>query len=279
MRFTFGVMIVYQQPSTSYTPQAVWPPERHWLRQLPRRGWAWEFLRRNGAYQADYYRSLAGKADPAPWGLLRFCDPIRDALTAPVLWRPEDSPEVLPLTVGAAPGAAVMLDLGRLPRCAVRRFDAAERRHDLLLGDGGRFLQLAIFGEEDVSRAGLLMSALGDPAIITARTVALRRLNDVLYTRNMRPSLYPAENRAQRLANVLAALDGSLHCLPQREIAVKMFGPSRTEREWNHPNENLRDQVRRAVAYGQELMKGGYRQFLRLTFARRIGVQQGARSA
>jgi hypothetical protein len=75
---------------------------------------------------------------------------------------------------------------------------------------------------------------------------------------------------------VLSALDGWLTQMPQREIAAMMFSKARVEREWNDPRVKLRDQVRRAIGYGQDLMNGGYRQFLRLTFARRIAARQSA---
>lgn len=251
--------------------------EKPWQAQLPRRGWAWEFLRRHAAYRADYLASFVGAADPGAWGLLHFCDPDLDAMSAAVLWRPEESPEVLSLTASQQPGDGIRLDFDRLPRCAFRHFDAKLQRHDLLIGEAGRFLQLTVFGERCIGQAGLLVSALGDHAEITARTVALLRLNDVLATGSMCASLYPAENRARRLSQVLTALDGSLHGLSQREIAHQMVGSWRVEREWNHPNENLRDQVRRAVACGRQLMTGGYRQFLRLTFGRRIAFDRSVR--
>ena len=111
-----------------------------------------------------------------------------------------------------------------------------------------------------------------------ARTASLRRLNDLLFNKHMRQVLYPSESRAPRLTNVLFALDGWLAQLPQRDIAAMMFSKARVEREWNDPRENPRDQVRRAIGYGQDLMNGGYRQFLRLTFARRIAARSAPRA-
>jgi len=269
---------VYQESFAGYFLQENPPEECLWQAQLPRRGWAWEFLRRSAAYQADYQESLAGGgSEAAKWGLLHFCDPALDATIAPVLWRPEQSSEVLLLTASREQTGWVRLDLNSLPRCAFRRFDARKRRHDVLIGDRGRFLQLAIFGDRDIGDASLLVSALGEHTAITARAIALRRLNDVLCTGSMCASLYPAENRARRLSKILIALDGSLSGLNQREIAKRIVGSDRVEREWNHPSENLRDQVRRAVSCGQQLMTGGYRQFLRLTFGRRIAFEQGRR--
>ena len=83
------------------------------------------------------------------------------------------------------------------------------------------------------------------------------------------------ESRSARPITVLSAFDGWLAQMPQREIAATMFSKLRVEREWNDPRENLRDQVRRSIGYGQDLMNGGDCQFLRLTFARRIVAKAG----
>src|SRR4029434_3636488 len=68
---------------------------------------------------------------------------------------------------------------------------------------------------------------------------------------------------SRRLLTVLTALDGYLAGLAQREIAEKLFGPSRVRRDWRDPGGHLRDQVRRAIGRGRTLMSGGYLAFLR----------------
>lgn len=50
---------------------------------------AWEFLRRNPAYRADYARVMAGE-DPSiaeHWGLAALVDPDQDEVDAATLWR------------------------------------------------------------------------------------------------------------------------------------------------------------------------------------------------
>jgi hypothetical protein len=250
--------------------------DRQWLAHLSRRGWAWEFLRRNPEYRAMY--NAGGGSAAANWGLLHFADPSLDALTADVFWHPDDCTDVLPMTFCADEDVAtgVTLDLRRLSCRIAFASDQEVQRRDILFSEEGRFLQLAIFGDGNWKGATLMVAALDEPNTVMARTASLRRLNDLLFNKTMRKVLYPPESRAPRLINVLFALDGWLAQLPQREIAATMFGKARVEREWNDPRENLRDQVRRAIGYGQDLMNGGYRQFLRLTFARRIAATQGA---
>jgi len=253
------------------------PDARAWLAGLSRRGWAWEFLRRSPEYRRAFECRDEGDSSPAKWGLLGFEDPDVDALHADVFWRIEDCAEVLPMAlnrdVNLSTGVTLNLE-GLSCRVSFLKYEMTSRT-DILFCESGRFLQIAILGNGDLSGANLVVPALDGPNSIMARTASLRRLNDLLFNKHMRHVLYPPESRAPRLTNVLFALDGWLAHKPQREIAATMFGNARVEREWNDPRENLRDRVRRAIGYGQALMNGDYRRFLRLTFARRIAAMQG----
>lgn len=249
--------------------------DRDRLKRLSRRGWAWEFLRRHPEYRSDFRKNRHDVVMAAKWGLLHFSDPAADAFKAAVFWRPEDCSEVLPLIISSDISVQSLPFTLDALSCQIHRAVQPEmRRQDILLAQEGRFVQLSIFGNGSIEGAHLVTAALDDPATIMARTASLRRLNDLLFCKTMRSSLYPPEGRAPRLINVLTALDGWLAKDTQRDIAVSMFGAERVQREWQDPRQNLRDQVRRAINYGQSLMRGGYRQFLRLTFARRIAARQ-----
>ena len=265
-----GEMQVYANSNLVSRLVSEVPNNKNWLGQLCRKGWAWEFLRRNPHYKTDFQTGLADVFAATRWGLNHFCDPKESALSANVFWRHEDCPEVLPLTISKETFAMrIPLSLEGLSCHISHIFDPRANRHDLLFREEGRSLQLAVFGDGDLKGAGLVVAALDNPADINARTAALHRLNDLLFTKKMRASLYPPEARAMRLTAVLTALDGWLARMSQREIAYTMFNKNRVDREWNDPRENLRDQVRRAVGCGQELMNGGYRQFLCRALARR----------
>ena len=72
---------------------------------LTRLGWAWEFLRRNPDFQADYRKApqqcaRALQGDLRRWGVLRADDPHRNALEARVFWDPSVCSHVLPLAAG-----------------------------------------------------------------------------------------------------------------------------------------------------------------------------------
>jgi hypothetical protein len=239
---------------------------------LPRTAWAWEFLRRNPDYRGDYAGHLAAApTDNQPehlgalaWCLLRFEDPANDARTANVLWQMKACRDVLPLA--AAPmRAGTAVDTLRLPalQCRTAVYDyGVEERKEVLLAQDGRSLQLTVFGQTPLEEALLLTPALPVAPYNKSRLLAVRRLADVVKHGWLRPSLYRRERQSNRLARVVQALDGWIAKAPQREIAVSLFSRDRVERDWHDPRNHLRDHVRRAVAYGRELMTTKYRRFL-----------------
>jgi hypothetical protein len=240
---------------------------------LPHLAWAWEFLRRNTGYRTAYKSAVADTSigtvpnnnTALRFGLLRFEDPDRDALTANVFWRITDCHEVLPLAASAMGEgtASSTLNLDSLQcRTTVCPRDA-ESRQDVLLTQDGRTLQLAVFGETPLAEALLLTPALPSPAFADRRLRAVRRLTDLVKHGWMRPFLYPRERRAERLVHVVQALDGWQAEASHRDIGIALYGEARIERDWTDPRDHLRDQVRRAIRHGRDLMADGYRRFLR----------------
>lgn len=247
--------------------------DKLWLAQLSRRGWAWEFLRRSPGYRAAFQRQEASVADAAQWGLLKYEDPQRDAKDAVVFWRADDCPGVLPLVTVRDDEYAipVSLDFGHLICRVDRHHHERGDKIDFLFSEADRFLQVSIKGAASLIKdAPLMMSALENPGNVTARAASFRRFNDLMQHGHLRQTLYPREPRAPRLINVLKALDGSLAGLPHRDIALQIFSKERVETDWGRKQHHLKDKVRRAVAYGQALMDGGYRQFLQPTYSRQI---------
>jgi len=226
--------------------------------------WAWEYLRRNPRYRVAYdqFQKEPEHSEAAGWSLVCFEDPDFDGRVANVFWRRQACRHVLPLTATAesADGEGHPLSLEHL-HCRVAVHRHADRCH-VLFAESGRSLQLEISGDANIDQGILLTPALPPPGMGAPRLLAIRRLADLMTHGQLRPSLYPPERRAPRLARVLQALDGSLAGLPQRDIAIALFGEARVERDWHHPHNYLRDHVRRAIIYGRELMEGGYRRLL-----------------
>jgi len=246
--------------------------DRLWLATLTRRGWAWEFMRRSPRYRAAFEQYGASVAESGQWGLLKYEDPERDAREAVVFWHVDHCPGVLPLVAvrDVQYAIPISVDFGHLAcRVDLHLHDTGDRL-DILCSEAGRFLQVSIAGTASLKEAPLMMLALEYPANVTARAASFRRFNDLMQHGHLRQHLYPREPRAPRLIDVLKALDGSLAGLAHRDIALRIFSPERVEAEWGRKQYHLKDKVRRAVAYGQVLMEGGYRQFLQPTYSRQI---------
>ncbi len=240
---------------------------------LPHLAWAWEFLRRNTGYRSAYKNAVADSSIGTPpenntarqFGLLRFENPDRDALVANVFWRITDCHEVLPLAASAMGEgtASGTLNLENLQcRTTVCPPDA-QSRQDVLLAQDGRSLQLAVFGDTPLAEALLVTPVLPSPARTDRRLRAVRRLADLVKHGWLRPFLYPRERRANRLVHVVQALDGWQADASHRDIGIALFGEARIERDWTDPRDHLRDQVRRAIRHGRDLMAHGYRRFLK----------------
>ena len=232
------------------------------LLQLPGRAWAWELLRRNPQYQADFDAGDHGKAAER-WGLLRLEDPAKPATEADTFWSSRLARDVLDLV------AQPLRDEGAAPTIALEDLQCRTVQHDgdcgtrnILFAEGGRSLQIAVSGSAPLTNALLLTPVLPIPGFSSERLFAVRRFTDLVKHGWLRPSLYPSERGAKRYAHVVTALDGWLEGRPHREIAVTLFGSSWVDRAWNDSGNHLRDRVRRAIRYGRELMDGGYRRFL-----------------
>ena len=253
---------------TAPRPQTIPAIDDDWMDLLSSAGWSWEFLRRNPTYldaYAEYQRSrLHGRERAALWGLRYFEDPALDAASANVFWKMEVCRDVLPVQAVPANqlGPGQPFPFEELDCRITVRNHVKETRKDVLFAKDGCFLQLAVFGECPLEKAALLTPVLADRARSERQREAMRRLEDLVRTGTMRHALYRQETRVRRLKNVLRALDGALAKQPYREIAVAIFGAERVAQEWTDPRDNLRDQVRRAVRCGKELMENGYRQFV-----------------
>jgi hypothetical protein len=255
------------EPSAGAADQSD-PLSYEWMWTLPNLGWAWEFLRRDEDYRAEYSayreggmatdRSVAAKSFAGC--LLRPVDPEQDARSADVFWHKDVCATVLP--VESVPvhmkETSQHLPLNGM-RCRVTVIDDKDTHH-VLYSEDGRSLQLEVHGP--LTEASLLTPALLQEQEAPGRLIAMRRLCDMMATHELRPSLYPPERRAARLLALVKALDGSLLKLSQRDIAIRLFGAARVAREWADPGNHMRDQVRRTIRSGRKMMAGGYRRLL-----------------
>jgi hypothetical protein len=232
-----------------------------WLVGLTRAGWAWEFLRRNPEYRQQYSdRSGANTAEE--WGLRYFEDPMLDARDATAYWLPEWCPAVLPVSARPLrPDERAGLDSKTLA-CQTRLRPRAGGA-DVLFVSEGRLLQVELSGSESLENVALSVPVVPMPEQSSARVLAIRRFVNLVTSESLQPMLYAPERRAPRLSKVLLALDCWIGNQTYRDIAVHLFGKQRVANEWNNAGDHMRDQVRRAVYYGRNLLEGGYKQFLK----------------
>lgn len=213
---------------------------------------AWEFLRRNRDYRADWRRSRRCPEAIAPqWGLQFAADPALAADRAGVLWRPEIAPGLV-VPFDGDPSAAGEWRSGALLRAARRTADGLHLRFE-------SGLQLQFCG---AARAGqpLLVVLLFDRDL-GLRIDAVERLNRTLSGRPSAPSHWTKGQR-ERLAKSLTALDGALMGETYRQIAARLFGRhAGADEPW--PTSSIRATTIRLVQSGKRLMGGGYRQLLR----------------
>lgn len=243
--------------------------------------WAWEFLRRNQDYIADW-RSSVPRHLPCitlkdgtrllrlrqrfpraeKWGLYAFADPRRCALDATVVWHANALKRVVRLSArmpnehsGAMTRALADFNGDRL---AV--IDTEGVQHVSIKGMGVR-VNVEIKGLSVLTAPFAAIFELHDLDDLSGQTEVLKRLHRFTDT-NVTALQRSTFSGDERLRQALIALDESLNGKTYRQIAITLFGDKKVAEEWLGPSQFLKDRTRRLVAKGTELMKGGYRDLL-----------------
>lgn len=258
---------------------------------MPNAAWAWEFLRRNQDYRADYERArkslptrqtletgsvfyIANDAqeDARQWGLLAFADPNKAALDADVFWHPDLLAGALRVKLTRPIGD--MRD-GDLPSDTIILSALQTRRVMLQLTNGARHILL------NGTRFWIHLYSIkrappDDYAVIDVRFDGAKHMGRRLDTATQLLSLHRSvggklsligrRKNAQPLRNALTAFDvwngferpqGGL-----RDIAVALVGEDRVKEDWTGASRYLKDQARRARDKGARLVGGDYEALL-----------------
>lgn len=214
---------------------------------------AWEFLRRNADYCAEFARVVRRPSfiDPR-WGLRFAADPTVSAPDAQVIWRPDAAPGlVVPLEENSSLREPEPLSW-RLPEAGRRAEDGLHVR----MPEG---LQLQYRGR--ARPGGPLLVVLRFDQDFGLRVRAVERLHRTVAGLAAPPSHLTLAQR-ERLARSLTALDGALLGENYRAIATSVFGRDVVEREvWR--TSSVRAATIRLVQAGRQLMEGGYLKLLR----------------
>lgn len=218
---------------------------------------AWEFLRRNPGYRADY--ALWRREERAPaapidrrWGLRFAANPELPADQASVFWLPEVAPGVVlrlePRSFGDASDRARGLPKGQFVR--------AEDGLHLRTAWG---LQVLVHGDDQPH--GQMMVALAYDEHLRLRVRAVDALERLSAGRPP-PKSHLTDAQIQRLHRCLLALDSDMAGDSYRDIAARIFGLTAVGREpWK--TASIRASTIRLVQAGRALMNGGYLQLLR----------------
>jgi hypothetical protein len=241
---------------------------------FPRLAFAWEYLRRNERFRevchatSQHIRRAGDRLTVIDGRRLKFgghclfaTSPDEDARSATVFWDPGACPNVLHLLALPARRRTTPFLLADSPLNASLLITPDGAQH-VAVRDGVRALQLCILGENLLHPVTLVFDTAAALSPFPHQNQMLTCFQTYRAGQGLLERFFPADPHATRLTFVLKALDGWLLGLPQREIALALYGRERVERDWRDPKENLRDQVRHAIARGRALVERGYCAFL-----------------
>jgi hypothetical protein len=242
-----------------------------------RSDWAWEYLRRNRDYQADWREAIPRDLPcvllrdgtslvrltrrylrAEQWGLMAFANPLRSAPHTTVFWLPSRWRSTIKaqceMTCAVAAPNMFTLDAFHAKRTAAVGVDGIPV---VWMKGEGFTLALIASGWDVLTR----------PAAVTFELAGFDELQTKIHCLELMqrltqaaapPSTSMPQQMAQRLNQTLQALDGSLAGLTYRQIAVGIFGAARVAIDWHSSSRSLKDRTRRLVAKGHQLMNGGY---------------------
>lgn len=259
-----------------------WPPPKgayDYALALCRSDLAWEFLRRSPAYQRDYRLNCKGlarcprrlvaslqltrlrrHARAAPdWGLHSFVSPALAAPNSPICW----------LTTSAAPMLEAIADrprTGTRPDLHIRELPSVRHlvlgpagEQYILLKDAHAALTLQLHGHRaslSPVNTSILLRGLPDPDFVSK---ALSIFANLVLRPNHRPRV---SRDVLFLRDSLVALDARCLGASYREMAAVVYGRQEARAAWSNSSRWMKDRMCRALAKGEHLRDGGYRQLL-----------------
>nr|WP_156438161.1 DUF2285 domain-containing protein [Bradyrhizobium valentinum] len=243
--------------------------------------WAWEFLRRNKDYIAEWRGSVPRRLPyirlsdgtwllrlrrrfprAERWGLYAFADPALRARQAPVFWHVDALKRVIRLNAQMRNGnentpPSTLADF-KVNRMAVIGVDEIPL---VLVKGAGVHVPLEIRGLPALTAPFAPIFELHGLGDLSAQIELLKRLKRFTEP-GQRTIQTPPFASDERMHHALIALDESLEGKTYRQIAITIFGEKKVAEEWHGHSQFLKDRTRRLVAKGTELMKGGYRDLL-----------------
>lgn len=218
---------------------------------------AWEYLRRNERYRAQWVEAQRqGRfVDATVFGLMFLEDPALDARTATPCWRRDLSPAVQ-LAWRPRVSASTTFAFWKIRGPKAITHDGSQLQ---LTARAGRTARAALDREVTVDEPYAVVVPVNDPR-------RCRHLCEeaALYAGGAAPKTSASRPARSALVHLrtLQALDAAEEGATHREIASAVFGVSIVERDWSADGE-LRAQVRYYLKRGRTLIDGAYRALLR----------------
>lgn len=244
--------------------------------------WAWEFLRRNPEFLDD-----VSKADPESisyrpacfqitlirphrdqtaaerWGLAFFPDPSHTGFEADAFWSPGIYSRSVRTHVGPRPPGEVCEIYDRtVQTCVVSHLtDAAGREHLLLKGNGCVIQALC---------SGMSILAL-EPVKLSFVIDSIEDFQSKLRTLERAQRVYgPCDDleaphwsrHSLALRNALIAYDCHQAGYSYLDTARFIYGEERATNAWSGASRAMKDEMKRALSKGRDLVGGGYKTLL-----------------
>lgn len=222
---------------------------------------AWEFVRRNPAYQSDFCNAhsvdeISNKSLVSHWGISHPTDPMLSAREAEICWRPERCASIIILSQMAPGSHNPCIKLSDIQ--ARINFRNASDGTYVIIRDKEYCFRLFLVSTTDLN--GPLQANIPIDDITSMRCDAVKRFYRFLIGET--PSSMPRRLvLREKYPDALRAFDGASAGASYREIAEVLFGAARVEQDsWK--TSTIRSSTIRLVKMAEELMVGGYKDLL-----------------
>lgn len=194
---------------------------------------------------------------------MAFADPDETAVEADVFWRVEDYRRVLSAYVRSRlrPGFGSTVSLGEI-NCRKTVLKTVDGVQHLLLRDQWRVAQVRCVGEDIGTDPFVLEVVVDGFPNVESRQRLIKRFADLCRNRPPSRPIGGWAVEAMRDRDALAALDRRKEGHSYREVAIFLYGEKAVRRDWNNPDQTMKNRAIRSVKRGFRMMEGGYRTLL-----------------
>jgi len=250
--------------------------------KLTRSRWAWEFLRRNDDFLADAARHCADEIsvkyppcaqiklmqlkddqpDANKWGLAFFPDISLGGYDADAFWSPGIYPRTVSVNVSYR-NKGEECDIWKrcVGVCDITHFTDRSGREQMLVRGSGCVLQVQCTGLSMLSLEPIKMRLIVDGfENLDEKLRLLERTKRLIANGGSETPEWTARSLGYR--NALIAVDAHKAGLSYRDMAILIYGKHRADDAWSSTSRAMKDEMRRALARGQHLVSGGYKELL-----------------